>query len=153
MTVLTEAQRRTVLDKVLHLVSTKFMGADVDVNQLRATHEDRVVNASTAEDFEEALNAVLRDLKTSHTGVFSRVSSAFCRPNRNRRNVDEGGDDYRWPALGVPGRPSRRRCRPRGCHFGGHSPCNRRSGARSADCNPVSTRSLLRIDSKSALRN
>lgn len=78
MSVLTEAQRRTVLDKVLHVVNTKFMGADVDVNQLRATHEDRVVNASTAEDFEEALSAVLRDLKTSHTGVFheSRPRSA-----------------------------------------------------------------------------
>lgn len=78
MSVLTEAQRRRVLDTVLHLLDTRFMGADIDVSHLRASHEDRVVNASTAEDFEEDLTAALRDLKTSHTGVFheSRPRSA-----------------------------------------------------------------------------
>jgi hypothetical protein len=29
-----------------------------------------VVNSDTAEDFEQALDGVLRDLKTSHTGLF-----------------------------------------------------------------------------------
>lgn len=70
MTFLTEPQRRTVLDKVLSLVDTKFMGADIEVNQLRDAHETRVVNANTPEDFEQALDGMLRDLKTSHTGLF-----------------------------------------------------------------------------------
>lgn len=70
MTFLTEPQRRTVFDKVLTLVDTKFIGADVEVNQLRDAHETRVVSANTPEDFEQALDGLLRDLKTSHTGLF-----------------------------------------------------------------------------------
>ena len=70
MTFLTEPQRRTVLDKVLMLVDTKFIGADVEVNQLRDAHETRVVSANNPEDFEQALDGLLRDLKTSHTGLF-----------------------------------------------------------------------------------
>ncbi|HXH23969.1 MAG TPA: S41 family peptidase [Vicinamibacterales bacterium] len=78
MTFLTEPQRRTVFDKVLTLVDTKFIGADIEVNQLRDAHETRVVNANTLEDFEQSLDGLLRDLKTSHTGVFheSRPRSA-----------------------------------------------------------------------------
>jgi C-terminal processing protease CtpA/Prc len=70
VTFLTEPQRRTVFDKVLTLVDTKFAGTDIDVNRLREVHEARVVNSDTAEDFEQALDGVLRDLKTSHTGLF-----------------------------------------------------------------------------------
>jgi C-terminal processing protease CtpA/Prc len=78
VTFLTEQQRRTVFDKVLTLVDTKFIGADIEVNQLRDAHETRVVNANTPEDFEHGLDGLLRDLKTSHTGVFheSRPRSA-----------------------------------------------------------------------------
>ena len=70
MTFLTEPQRRTVFDKVITLVDTKFSGADVDVSQLRDVHGPRVVGSRTLEDFEQALDGLLRDLKTSHTGFF-----------------------------------------------------------------------------------
>ena len=70
MTFLTEPQRRSVLDKVLTLVDTKFIGADIEVNQLRETHGTRVVKANTPEEFEQALDGLLRDLRTSHTGLF-----------------------------------------------------------------------------------
>jgi C-terminal processing protease CtpA/Prc len=70
VTFLTEQQRRTVFDKVLTLVDTKFIGTDIGVNQLRDAHETRVVNAITPEDFEQAVDGLLRDLKTSHTGLF-----------------------------------------------------------------------------------
>jgi C-terminal processing protease CtpA/Prc len=70
VTFLTEPQRRSVLDKVLTMVDTKFIGADIEVNQLRETHGTRVVKANTPEEFEQALDGLLRDLKTSHTGLF-----------------------------------------------------------------------------------
>ena len=70
VTFLTEPQRRTVFDKVITLVDTKFSGADVDVSQLRDVHGPRVVGSRTLEDFEQALDGLLRDLKTSHTGFF-----------------------------------------------------------------------------------
>ena len=56
MTFLTEPQRRTVFDKVIALVDTKFSGADVAVGQLRDVHGPRVVDSRTLEDFEQALN-------------------------------------------------------------------------------------------------
>jgi carboxyl-terminal processing protease len=99
MSFLTEAQRRAVFDKVMVLVNTKFMGADVDVNQLRGTHEERVVNASTAEDFEEGLNGLLRDLKTSHTGLFheSRPRSAGrIAMAATLTKADTAADGQRW---------------------------------------------------------
>lgn len=70
MTFLTEPQRRTLFDKVISLVDTKFSGADVDVGQLRDVHGPRVVGSRTLEDFEQALDGLLRDLKTSHIGFF-----------------------------------------------------------------------------------
>ena len=70
MTFLTEPQRRTVFDKVITLVDTKFSGADVDVRQLCDVHGPRVVGSRTLEDFEQALDDLLRDLKTSHIGFF-----------------------------------------------------------------------------------
>ncbi|HEU4687068.1 MAG TPA: S41 family peptidase [Vicinamibacterales bacterium] len=99
MTFLTEPQRRTVFDKVLTLVDTKFAGTDIDVTRLREAHEARVVNSHTAEDFEEALNGVLRDLKTSHTGLFHEA-----RPRSGGRiamaatltKADTAIDGHRW---------------------------------------------------------
>lgn len=70
MTFLTQPQRRVVLDKVLTLVETKFSGPDVDVRQIREVHQTRVLNSETPEDFEQALNGLLQELKTSHTGLF-----------------------------------------------------------------------------------
>jgi C-terminal processing protease CtpA/Prc len=99
VTFLTEAQRRTVLDKVLMLVNTKFIGADVDVNQLRDVHEARVVNANTPEDFEESLNGLLRDLKTSHTGVFHEArprSAGRIAMAATLTKADTTTDGQRW---------------------------------------------------------
>ena len=51
MSFLTEPQRRTVFDKVITLVDTKFIGTDVDVKQLREVHGPRVLGSGTQEDF------------------------------------------------------------------------------------------------------
>jgi C-terminal processing protease CtpA/Prc len=59
-----------VLDKVLTLIETKFSGPDVNVREIRDVHEPRVLNSETPDDFEQALNGLLQDLKTSHTGLF-----------------------------------------------------------------------------------
>jgi len=99
VTFLTEPQRRTVLDKVLRLVDTKFMGADVDVNQLRDGHESRVVNANTPEDFEQALDGLLRDLKTSHTGLFHEArprSAGRIAMAATLTKADTATDGHRW---------------------------------------------------------
>ena len=99
VTFLTEPQRRTVFDKVLRLVDTKFMGADVDVNQLRDAHESRVVNANTPEDFEQALDGLLRDLKTSHTGLFHEArprSAGRIAMAATLTKADTATDGHRW---------------------------------------------------------
>lgn len=70
MTFLTQPQRRAVLDKVLTLIETKFSGPDVDVKQIRGVHETRVLNSENPDEFEHALNGLLQELKTSHTGLF-----------------------------------------------------------------------------------
>lgn len=70
MTSLTETQRRAVFDKVVALIDTKFMGADVDTGQLREIHEPAAVRAATSEAFEATIDAVLKSLGTSHTGFF-----------------------------------------------------------------------------------
>ena len=64
------AERRTVLESVLRTIETKFMGPDVDTASLRQKHETAIVNGDSAETFEAAMNAVLRDLGVSHTGFF-----------------------------------------------------------------------------------
>jgi carboxyl-terminal processing protease len=99
VTFLTEPQRRTVLDKVLRLVDTKFMGADIDVNRLRDAHESRVVNANTPEDFEQALDGLLRDLKTSHTGMFHEArprSAGRIAMAATLTKADTATDGHRW---------------------------------------------------------
>ncbi len=99
MTFLTESQRRTVLDKVLRLVDTRFMGADIDVSQLRDAHESRVVNANTPEDFEQALDGLLRDLKTSHTGLFHQArprSAGRIAMAATLTKADTATDGHRW---------------------------------------------------------
>ncbi len=70
MTALTEAQRRTVFDKILHLIETRFAGPEPDLRAPRDAHEARIVGAQSAEAFEEAVDQLLRALGTSHTGVF-----------------------------------------------------------------------------------
>jgi carboxyl-terminal processing protease len=99
LTFLTEPQRRTVFDKVLMLVDTKFAGTDIDVNRLREAHEARVVASDTAEDFEQALDGVLRDLKTSHTGLFHEArprSAGRIAMAATLTKAETGTDGHRW---------------------------------------------------------
>lgn len=70
MTVLTEAQRREVFDKVLKLIETKFAGPEPDIRALREAHEAGIVGSQSAEVFEEGIDRLLRALGTSHTGFF-----------------------------------------------------------------------------------
>lgn len=70
MSFLTEAQRRSVFDKILQLIATKFAGPDQDINKLRAEHEAGIVRSETAQSFEEGIDVLLRALGTSHTGFF-----------------------------------------------------------------------------------
>jgi hypothetical protein len=75
------------------------MGADIDVNQLRDAHESRVVNANTPEDFEQALDGLLRDLKTSHTGLFHEArprSAGRIAMAATLTKTDTATDGHRW---------------------------------------------------------
>jgi C-terminal processing protease CtpA/Prc len=70
VTFLNEAQRRDVFNKVVALIDTKFMGAEVDIRLLRDKHEVAIVGSTTLDTFEQAVDALLRSLGTSHTGFF-----------------------------------------------------------------------------------
>lgn len=70
MPILTSAQRRSVLDKVLRTVDRKFMGTSVDTEALRERHQGAIVAADTDDGFEAAVNQMLKDLGASHTGFF-----------------------------------------------------------------------------------
>jgi C-terminal processing protease CtpA/Prc len=70
MSFLTEGQRRTVFDKILKLIDTKFAGPEPDTRRLREDHEAEIVGSQTAEAFEEGVDGLLRALGTSHTGFF-----------------------------------------------------------------------------------
>lgn len=71
---LSELERRKVLDAVLRSVSTKFIGSDVDVSVLRSAHEADIFGADTSEEFEGAMNTMLRGLGVSHAGFFHESS-------------------------------------------------------------------------------
>lgn len=70
MVALTEAQRRSVFDRVVSLIDTKLMDAEVDVRRLREQHESSVVGSGDVEAFEQAMEALLKSLGVSHTGLF-----------------------------------------------------------------------------------
>lgn len=70
MAPLTEAERRSILDKVLDTVDKKFMGQEPNVTALRHQHERAVLQSATTEQLEQAITALLKDLGTSHTGCF-----------------------------------------------------------------------------------
>ncbi len=65
-----ESQRREVFTKVLQTVDKKFMGPDTDTKKLRHEHEHEIICSDTGEDFEQAVNRMLRQLGASHTGFF-----------------------------------------------------------------------------------
>jgi carboxyl-terminal processing protease len=70
MAVLSESQRREVFRKVLEIVDQKFMGPEPDTRTLSEKHEWNAVHSGTAEEFEQAINHMLKDLGASHTGFF-----------------------------------------------------------------------------------
>jgi carboxyl-terminal processing protease len=95
---LTEAQRRTVFDKVIRLIDTKFMGGEPDTGKLRQEHESTIVSAETPEAFEQGMDALLRALGTSHTGLFheSRPRSAGRIAMAATLTKAETSDGLRW---------------------------------------------------------
>lgn len=70
MLVTSEAQRRQVFEKVLGTIEQKFMGDGPNACELRAEYEADVMRAESSEDFEQAVNSMLKKLGTSHTGFF-----------------------------------------------------------------------------------
>jgi C-terminal processing protease CtpA/Prc len=70
MLFINEVQRRNVLARVLEAVDQKFMGTEPDTRTMREEHEAQVLGADTADDFEQAMNSMLKKLGTSHTGFF-----------------------------------------------------------------------------------
>src|SRR5438552_2013359 len=70
MPALNESQRRSVFRKVLETVDKKFMGPEPNTKALAENHGHEIVQSATAEDFEQRMNRMLRDLGASHTGFF-----------------------------------------------------------------------------------
>jgi C-terminal processing protease CtpA/Prc len=67
---LTESQRRAVFDKVLVVIDKKFASGEPDLARLREAHEPIALKSTTADEFEQAVTALLKDLGTSHVGFF-----------------------------------------------------------------------------------
>jgi len=79
---LNAAKRRKLLDKVSKIVKKRFYGRDsiaADWPTALAKHEMRIIEASSDEEFEVEMLALLQTLKSSHVGFFheglSRSSS------------------------------------------------------------------------------
>jgi C-terminal processing protease CtpA/Prc len=74
MPILNESERRSVLRSVLQTIDQKFMGPEADTKQLAEKHEQKVVQSTTGEEFEQAMNQMLKDLGASHTGFFHEAA-------------------------------------------------------------------------------
>ena len=98
MAFLTEAQRRTVFENIIRLIDARFMGAEPDTPKLRQKHEATVISSETPEAFEQAVDALLRALGTSHTGMFheSRPRSAGRIAMAATLTKAETSDGQRW---------------------------------------------------------
>ena len=98
MTLLDERQRRAVFERIVRLIETKFSGPEPDIHKLRGDHESAIVNARTAEEFEQAIDVLLRALGTSHTGIFheSRPRSAGRIALAATLTKADTGDGTRW---------------------------------------------------------
>lgn len=70
MPILKESERQLVFRKVLKAIDQKFMGAEPDTKALAEKHERQVVQSAEAEEFEQSMNLMLKDLGASHTGFF-----------------------------------------------------------------------------------
>ena len=84
---LSEQQRRELLDKISETVTKRFYGLHlkwIDWPSAVAKHRDEIVSATSDEAFEQAVFRLLAELKRSHVGLFhtglSRASSkmALC---------------------------------------------------------------------------
>ena len=93
MPFLTPADRRSVLDKVIGAIDTKFMGPDVDTQGLRNRHEGAVLNAETSEAFETAFNDLLRRSWRQPHRLLPRGDAASRRSHRDRRHLYQGGHE------------------------------------------------------------
>jgi carboxyl-terminal processing protease len=67
---MSEAHRRSVLNQVLSTIDAKFMGAEPNTRRMREEHQQEILRTESPEDFEQAVNAMLKLLGTSHTGFF-----------------------------------------------------------------------------------
>ena len=98
MEFLTESQRREVLTSVLRTVDKKFMGADADTVRLRQENEGEVVGSNSRDTFELAVNSMLKQLGTSHTGFFhekhARAAGRIAIAATLMKT--ETGDGIRW---------------------------------------------------------
>jgi len=74
LSLLSENERRAVLDAVLQAIATKSVVEAPDIAGLRAAHERTILQSTTPADFEAAMNAMLRDLGISHAGFFHESS-------------------------------------------------------------------------------
>lgn len=72
--VLSELERRNVLDAVLRSIATKFVRRDVDVSALRVAHQTEILRSRSHVEFESAMNDMLRELGVSHVGFFHESS-------------------------------------------------------------------------------
>ena len=73
MEFLNESQRRRVLATVLETIDKKFASTNgniPDTKTLRIEHEVRIVQTAAPDEFEAAVNGMLQQLRTSHTGFF-----------------------------------------------------------------------------------
>src|SRR6188474_3389837 len=95
---LTEPQRREVFTKVLQTVDKKFMGPDADTTRLRQEHEREIVGSDSGDTFELAMNTMLKQLGTSHTGFFheQRARAAGRIAIAATLMKAETGDGIRW---------------------------------------------------------
>lgn len=65
-------QRREVLNSVFRALETKLAvpNGEIDLNGTRAAHEAAVLRLSETEEFEQCVNAMLKDFRLSHLGFF-----------------------------------------------------------------------------------
>jgi len=75
MTDLDLKERKRILDKVSRLVETKHFNPSLngaDWNSLVAQRSDRILSASSTEQFEKEIQSLVAELRTSHTGFFHK---------------------------------------------------------------------------------
>jgi carboxyl-terminal processing protease len=101
MTDLNPTQRKEILDKVARLVETKHFNPSLNGANwmtLVAERSGRIVSASSVELFEREIQALVGELRTSHTGFFHRSGRTV--PARHAINATfkacQIGSDQQW---------------------------------------------------------